>query len=64
MTQISAYRPAEGFVHSYTLDQLRTFKGVPAADKLRWLEEMRDLLERYQTPQARALMQRFRQGVL
>ena len=56
--------PGKGFVHSYTLDQLSSFKRVPAADKLRWLEEMRELLERYQTPRARALMERFRQGVL
>lgn len=50
--------------HAYGLEKLRAFRAIPAADKLRWLEEVRRFVERYQTPQARRAMARFRRGEL
>ena len=35
-----------------------------AADKLRWLEETRQFLDRFLTPERKALMERFRRGEL
>lgn len=53
-----------GFTHVYTDEQLREFRAVPAADKLRWLEDMRSLLERFLTPERREAMERLRRGTL
>jgi len=48
----------------YSMDQLRAFRDVPAADKLRWLESMRRFLERSLTPEKLETMRRFRRGDL
>lgn len=53
-----------GVRHAYPIEKLRAFRAVPAADKLRWLEEMRVFLARLQTPRAREAMRRFRRGEL
>jgi hypothetical protein len=53
-----------GVRRSYTTEQLLAFQAVPADEKLRWLESMRQLLERALTPEKLALMQRFRRGDL
>jgi hypothetical protein len=53
-----------GVRHVYTDEQLRAFGAVPAEEKLRWLESMRQLLERALTPEKLELMQRFRRGDL
>jgi hypothetical protein len=50
--------------HAYTTEQLLAFRALPAADKLRWLEQMRQFLDRFLTPERRALMERFRRGDL
>jgi hypothetical protein len=50
--------------HAHEIEKLRAFRAVPAADKLRWLEEVRAFVERFQTPQARRAMMRFRRGEL
>ncbi len=55
---------ARGVAHHYTTDQLLAFRDVPAADKLRWLEEMKRFLERFQSEEQRETMQRFRRGDL
>jgi hypothetical protein len=57
-------RRRRGFTHAYTLEQLRAFRAVPAADKLRWLESMRRFLQRALTPEKIEIMQRFRRGEL
>lgn len=54
----------KGFRHAYTIEQLRAFRDVPAADKLRWLEQMRRFLERSLTPEKIEIMNRFRRGEL
>ncbi len=53
-----------GVVHHYGLEQLLEFRAVPAADKLAWLEEMRQLLCKALTPEKIALLERFRSGDL
>lgn len=53
-----------GFSHAYSIEQLRSFRDVPAADKLRWLESMRRFLERSLTPEKIEIMNRFRRGDL
>ncbi len=57
-------RGAKGVRHCYTTEQLLAFAQVPTKDKLRWLGDMRRLLERFQSPEARATMERFRKGEL
>ncbi len=51
-----------GVTHVYSVEQLLAFRAVPSADKLRWLEEMRQFLDRFLTPERRVLMDRFRRG--
>ena len=53
-----------GVTHAYPLEQLLAFRAVAAADKLRWLEEMRQFLDRFLTPERKAVMDRFRRGEL
>ncbi len=53
-----------GVTHAYPLDRLLAFRAMPAADKLRWLEETRLFLDRFLTPERKALMDRFRRGDL
>lgn len=53
-----------GVTHAYTIEQLRSFRAVPAEDKLRWLEAMRSFLERSLTPEKLEIMERFRRGEL
>lgn len=53
-----------GVTHAYPLERLLAFRAVPAADKLRWLEETRQFLDRFLTPERKALMDRFRRGDL
>lgn len=53
-----------GVRHVYTDEQLRAFRDVPAEEKLRWLESMRQLLARALTPEKLELMQRLRRGDL
>lgn len=53
-----------GVTHAYPVERLLAFRAVPAADKLRWLEEMRQFLDRFLTPERRSLMERFRRGDL
>jgi hypothetical protein len=50
--------------HAYPLERLLAFRAIPAADKLRWLEETRQFLDRFLTPERKALMDRFRRGEL
>ena len=57
-------RPGRGYKHAYSIEQLRAFRDVPAADKLRWLEDMRRFLEKALTPEKLEIMQRFRRGDL
>ncbi len=53
-----------GYTHAFTIDQLRTFRDVPAIEKLRWLESMRRFLEKSLTPEKLEIMLRFRRGEL
>ena len=53
-----------GVTHVYTDEQLLRFRAVPYADKLRWLEEMRLLLDRFLTPERKVMLDRFRRGDL
>jgi len=53
-----------GVTHVYPLERLLAFRAVPAADKLRWLEEMRQFLDRFLTPERKVFMDRFRHGEL
>jgi hypothetical protein len=50
--------------HAYPLERLLAFRAMPAADKLWWLEETRQFLDRFLTPERMALMARFRRGEL
>ena len=54
--------PRRGVAHHYSTEKLLAFRDVPAIDKLRWLEEMRIFLERFQPEEQRALSQKFRKG--
>jgi hypothetical protein len=54
----------KGYTHAYTIEQLRAFRDVPAAEKLRWLEGMRQFLERSLTPERLDIMLRIRRGEL
>lgn len=54
----------KGIVHVFTIEQLRTFRDVPALAKLEWLESMRRFLERALTPERIEAMARFRRGEL
>ncbi len=60
----SAAPPTRGFAHHPSVEQMLHFRAVPAEEKLRWLEEMRQLLARLVPPERRALMNRFRRGDL
>ena len=53
-----------GVTHAYPLERLLAFRAMPAVDKLRWLEETRQFLNRFLTPERKALMDRFRRGEL
>lgn len=53
-----------GVVHAYPIERLLSFRAVPPAEKLRWLEDMRAFLERFLTPERKAIMERFRRGDL
>lgn len=53
-----------GYTHTFTLEQLRAFRDVAAIEKLRWLESMRQFLEKSLTPQKLEIMMRFRRGEL
>jgi hypothetical protein len=53
-----------GVTRVYSLEKLLEFRAVPSVDKLRWLEEMRQFLDRFLTPERRVLMARFRRGEL
>lgn len=55
-------RKKKGVYHSHSTEKLLAFRDVPVADKLRWLEEMRQLLERFLSPERRELFERFRRG--
>ena len=57
-------RPRRGVKHDYPVEQLLAFRAVSPVDKLRWLEEMRQFLDRFLTPERKALMARFRHGEL
>jgi hypothetical protein len=50
--------------HVYSIERLLAFQAVPPAAKLRWLEDMRQFLDRFLTPERRVLMDRFRRGEL
>jgi hypothetical protein len=56
--------PKRGYTHAYSIEQLRAFRDVPAADKLRWLEHMRRFLEKSLSADKIEIMQRFRRGDL
>lgn len=51
-----------GVTHHYTIEQLVAFRDVPAADKLAWLEEKKELLAKTLTPEKLALLERFHRG--
>jgi hypothetical protein len=53
-----------GVAHHYTLEQLQAFRAISPADKLRWLGEMKDLLEKTLSPERLEILQRFRRGDL
>ena len=53
-----------GVTHAYPTERLVAFRKVSPAEKLRWLEEMRVFLERFLTPERKAIMDRFRRGDL
>lgn len=53
-----------GYTHAFTLEQLRAFRDVAAIEKLRWLESMRQFLEKSLTPEKLDVMMRFRRGEL
>lgn len=53
---------ARGFSHHVPTEKLLAFAALPAEEKLRWLEELRQLMARGLTPERRALMERFRKG--
>lgn len=53
-----------GYTHTFTIEQLRTFRDVAAIEKLRWLESMRQFLEKSLTPEKLEIMMRFRRGEL
>lgn len=62
---MSESRPPVGVVaHIHPTERLVAFRSVPPVDKLRWLEEMREFLERFLTPERHILLQRFRRGEL
>lgn len=53
-----------GYSHAYTIEQLRAFRDVPAVEKLRWLEALRQFVECSLTPEKLEIMARFRRGEL
>ena len=53
-----------GFTHAHPTHKLLAFREVPAADKLGWLEEMRQFLDRFLTPERKLVLDRFRRGDL
>ena len=52
----------KGVTHAYPPEKLLAFRDVPAADKLRWLQEMREFCDRFPTPGRKALLEPFRKG--
>jgi len=50
--------------YSKGLEKLLAFRAVPVPDKLRWLEAMRQFLERFLTPERARILHRFRRGDL
>ncbi len=59
MTEV---RGRKGVYHVHSTEKLLAFRDVSATDKLRWLEEMRQLLERFLSPERKELFERFRRG--
>jgi hypothetical protein len=53
-----------GFDHHHTDEQLLAYAQVPIEQKIRWLEEMRELMSQAMTPEAKAFAQKLRRGEL
>ena len=53
-----------GVVSRPTVEAMLRFRALSAEQKLQWLEEMRAFLLKFQSPERRQIMQRFRRGDL
>jgi hypothetical protein len=53
---------APGFTYEVSDEQLRAFAARPPAERLRWLEEMREATWKLATPAVRASWARLRRG--
>ena len=51
-----------GFRHFHSDEQLLRYVAVPAAEKLKWLEEINAFLQKAMSPEAKAIAERFRHG--
>ena len=51
-----------GYAYSVTDDQIRAFRALSTADKLRWLEGVTELIDLADTPRRRAIREAFRRG--
>ena len=54
----------QGFRYHCTREQLLAWMRVPAAAKLRWLEDANRFLDKVMTPQSRRIRELFRAGKL
>lgn len=64
LSPMAERRARRGVVHVTPTEKLLAFRAVPAAEKLRWLEAMRQFLERFLTPERAHMLHRFRRGDL
>lgn len=51
-----------GFSYVVTDEQIRAWKALPAKDKLDWLEQANQFINKALTPERRQIMERFRRG--
>jgi len=51
-----------GYRHHHSDEELRRWAALPAEQKLQWLEEMNEFLDRAMSPEAKESARRFRRG--
>jgi len=55
-------KPYKGFRHHHTDEELRRWMAVPTEEKLRWLEEINEFLDRTMRPEAKEAARKLRAG--
>lgn len=55
-------KPEGGYSYFVSKEQIREWIRVPMEQKLQWLEEANDFVQKFQSPKTREIMEKFRRG--